>query len=352
MFEEEPYDHLPPDLLLERKLLIEEIFAAFDGISRDGGVSWTEAQLLDNFASPEECAAGRAEDQEPNWQALLEDLRWNHPDGFEWCFLDATGFAYYLPAGMMRSIQAGDDQGVGLILSVLCRDMYYADREEWGRSPLDLRQALVVKRFLKYMKTLAPEDKVWLNALAEGWDKVDGTPAVPARSRVSQSTDHVNERNALKSVIFAAFGHVTREGGVSWRETVVVDDNGSDIERVTARLKDTENCWQELIDDDSWDPEMGVGGWPFLDAVGFRYYLPAAMIRSLDTGFDVGIQSCLTLPRYSLRSHTLQQWSALDPGQKYAISRFIRFMRTIDFYREGWRNAFASYWESLPKLDR
>jgi hypothetical protein len=159
-------------------------------------------------------------------------------------------------------------------------------------------------------------------------------------------------------VIEAAFGAVTREGGVSWSESRVIDDNGSQMERDAARAKDAESSWQALVDDERWDPEMGIGGWSFLDPVGFRYYLPAAMMRGLKTGYDVGIQFHLTLPKRFLREHTLTNWSLLDPGQRYAVARFIRTMIEIEedsgdpINVANWRRTFASYWTSLPKLER
>ncbi len=166
MFEEEPYDHLPPELLAERQSLIDEIFAAFDGISREGGVSWTEAQLLDNFATPEECAAARVADKE-TWQELLADPHWRS-DGFEWCFLDPNGLAYYLPAGIIRTVQTGWDLDVGFILSQPNKDTYHENRFEETIMAFSLRQALAVKRFLIYMDAI-DSDPRWCKALENGW---------------------------------------------------------------------------------------------------------------------------------------------------------------------------------------
>ena len=167
---------MPPWLLAERQALIEEILAAFEGISREGGVSWTEAQLLDNFASPEECAAERAADG-ATWQELLADLHWRS-DGFEWCFLDLIGLAYYLPAGMIRTIQAGSDLEVGFILSLPNQDEYHENRFEELVAPLSLRQALAVKRFLIYMEAISPDYGAWRKALENGWGYVGETGPV------------------------------------------------------------------------------------------------------------------------------------------------------------------------------
>jgi len=95
--------------------------------------------------------------------------------------------------------------------------------------------------------------------------------------------------------IYESFADVGREGGVSWSETVVLDDRGTDEERAEARAQDTETSWQELIDDSEWQPELSFD-WYFLDAIGFRYYLPAAMIRCVRSGYNnENIALCLTL---------------------------------------------------------
>jgi hypothetical protein len=81
--------------------------------------------------------------------------------------------------------------------------------------------------------------------------------------------------------VYAAFKGVTREGGVSWSETRVMDGFGTEEQCVAARASDTEHSWEELVDDPRWRADMGVGGFAFLDAIGFRYYLAPALIREL-----------------------------------------------------------------------
>jgi len=89
--------------------------------------------------------------------------------------------------------------------------------------------------------------------------------------------DHLQaERKALINEIHAAFDGVTREGGVSWSETKLLDDWGESKGRAgaEARAKDTDQSWAELTVSEQWSAGVGVGGWSFLDPIAMRYYLP------------------------------------------------------------------------------
>lgn len=82
--------------------------------------------------------------------------------------------------------------------------------------------------------------------------------------------DLQSEHQALIKEIHAAFAGVSREGGVSWSETRVLDMYGSDDERKAARAQDTDRSWSELVDDPKWY-EIGIGGFSFLDPISVRY---------------------------------------------------------------------------------
>lgn len=91
--------------------LIEEITVAFDGVSREGGVSLHEAEALDAYGSQKQLAAARALDTEKEWQQVPdEDLR-THDSALS--FLDPIGFHYYIPAFMvwdLRNIDNSDPE--------------------------------------------------------------------------------------------------------------------------------------------------------------------------------------------------------------------------------------------------
>ncbi len=128
-------------------------------------------------------------------------------------------------------------------------------------------------------------------------------------------------RNAIVAEIYCAFQNVTREGGVSWSESVALDDYGGPDVCEAARLGDTDANWGELVDDERWVPDCGSGGFNFLDANGFRYYLPPAMVRSLRSSQDEGIRLKLA----ALQNRP-EQFSVLDQRQRRCVARFLLYM--------------------------
>ena len=100
----EPYDIPFYD---ERKAaLIEEITAAFDGVSRAGGVSMSEAKVIDDYGSDAERAAARLRDTDTYWQDVPdEQLALNWPLHF----FDPIGFRYYVPAYITYHLRWVDD---------------------------------------------------------------------------------------------------------------------------------------------------------------------------------------------------------------------------------------------------
>lgn len=167
--------------------------------------------------------------------------------------------------------------------------------------------------------------------------------------RKQLSTEQLGaERDALIQEIHAAFKGVTREGGVSWSESVVIDDGGSDEKRQRVRSQDRETSWEELIDDSNWRSDRGVGGFSFLDPIGFRYYLAPAMIRCTrpdDGGSMNGFRLTIPTEDPSSRAHKLEQLSSLDQRQRACVVRFLRYM--ID---ASWLDAIESGEEEYARI--
>jgi hypothetical protein len=134
------------------------------------------------------------------------------------------------------------------------------------------------------------------------------------------------ERDALLMDIETTFGGVTRVGGVSWSESAVADRYGSAEEFEQAKLKDRDRRWQDLVDDPNWESSPGIGGWSFLDPIAFRYYLPAAMVRSIRFGYDVGVLFHLHLSSPDLIEDTREKWSELDLPQRHCVRRYLEYM--------------------------
>ncbi len=93
------------------------------------------------------------------------------------------------------------------------------------------------------------------------------------------SKDAVAERDAIIAEIHAAFGDVRRgPTAMSWQQTTAASLY-EDV--VAARELDTDTRWTELVDDETWQPFPGAGGFVYLNVEGFQYYLPPTMIRML-----------------------------------------------------------------------
>lgn len=159
------------------------------------------------------------------------------------------------------------------------------------------------------------------------------------------------ERLLLLDEIHSAFKDVSREGGVSWSESDVIDDYGSDEERASARALDKDASWTQLVDDPKWNPEPGIGGFSFMDAIGFRYYLPAAMIRCVRSGHDEGIQFHLDVggSTEELHAHNVARVAALDQRQRRCVAMFLRYMVAVssqqdDYEAKAWLAALDSHW--------
>ncbi len=161
---------------------------------------------------------------------------------------------------------------------------------------------------------------------------------------------------ALLAYIHDAFKGVTREGGVSWSQAGVIDGHGTEAEEIAARESDVDTRWQDVLDDASFNPDASWGGFSFLDPIGFRYYLPPAMIRCIEESRDCKLCSHLKLAPRGDGSHgwTLKKWSLLSRKQSLCVKAFIQYMidlaevSDLSYEREWWTEALDSHWGTLP----
>ena len=95
---------------VRRENLVTRIYAVFAGVTREGGVSWSEADFLDG--PPRKIADRlkyRANDNDENWESLVEDPKFKFGPGIGGLgFLDAVGFRYYLAPSMIRALRGED----------------------------------------------------------------------------------------------------------------------------------------------------------------------------------------------------------------------------------------------------
>ncbi|MBX3120540.1 MAG: hypothetical protein KF784_15885 [Fimbriimonadaceae bacterium] len=161
----------PNDLHIEHNDLIEEIYVAFAGVTREDGISWSEADVLDNYGSMEERLAAQASDKDTTWQSLVDDATWNPDHTSHLSFLDAVGFRYYLAPAMVRGIRAGTSEIV-FHLTLPKSSLRSYTLEKW--SLLTPEQMRCVKRFIVFMD--AAEEGCgadWMDAFYSYWDKVE-----------------------------------------------------------------------------------------------------------------------------------------------------------------------------------
>ncbi len=156
------------------------------------------------------------------------------------------------------------------------------------------------------------------------------------------------ELRSLEAQILSAFRGVTRDGGVSWSESRIIDHYGTDEEREQARKLDTEASWEDLIDSPAWTCHVGIGGFNFLDPIGFRYYLAAAMARLTrgDDDPDQVLAFVLNIDSDFSREHI----SLLTQDQAAVVARFLRTMAELytaqgdDTGGAHFATAYESHW--------
>ena len=168
--------------------------------------------------------------------------------------------------------------------------------------------------------------------------------------------DLEKERAAVLSAIHEAFAGVTREGGVSWSETDLLDGGRGWPELLAeARKNDLDTRWEELTDDPNWDAWPGGGGFSFLDPIGFTYYLPPALIRiataSEPSGLEESMQYHLSVPKHG-QGPLARDF--LNEAQRKAVARFLLFMTKLTVARgddevsiECACEAYGNYWPTL-----
>ena len=143
---------------------------------------------------------------------------------------------------------------------------------------------------------------------------------------------------------------------MSLREADVIDDYGDEKARKAARLQDERWDWNAVSRED-----IARRHWAFtfLDAEGFRYYLPAVMSWAIEESSkrdfdDTSLGSVLysLTPRHPRRStgrddrfHALI--SLISPPQRHAIRQFLWWL-VSEFSDEEAFEALDLYWKNEP----
>ncbi|RYG32934.1 hypothetical protein EON81_19455 [bacterium] len=167
----------------------------------------------------------------------------------------------------------------------------------------------------------------------------------------------VVERDALIAEIYGAFADVDREGGVSWSEAMAIDNYEPPEVRQAARDGDSEDGWRSLVDDPAFTYHELSSEWSFLDSIGFRYYLPVFLIKSVRAGWIVSGSSHLIRrtskhPGVSLLDENIE---LLSMRQQRCVRRFLEYLDVVGVYLSGAENteyvrdALESYWINVPE---
>lgn len=163
---------------------------------------------------------------------------------------------------------------------------------------------------------------------------------------VTNKLDHAAAEKLLTS-IREAFDDVEREDGISLREAEVIDDCGGEREQRKARRLDNESHWSEVTFEDL---ERYHWMFTYLDAKGFRYYLPAVMSLAInelpkrDCDSPSSLLSCLT-PRKNRSNEIFERYIALLSQSQKEVVRTFRWWLIDSYYAEDAFIALDRYWE-------
>jgi hypothetical protein len=165
------------------------------------------------------------------------------------------------------------------------------------------------------------------------------------------SEEMESRKRALIAEVYAAFEGVSREGGVSWSQSEAELMYRTPEEHAEAAKRDTDACWQDLVDS-SWRDDQGVGGFNFLDEISCRYYLPAVLVRDLRHG-ESTLEFHLNCPPPGAKRRDVQikQWSRLNDRQRRCIAEFVQFaIARARFAGDGFslrsfQQAWDNYWK-------
>lgn len=134
----------------------------------------------------------------------------------------------------------------------------------------------------------------------------------------------ISKRTAVVKAIRAAFKEVTLGQGISLRQA-----NVSDLYAESLTLSEFKALPQgEVTDDWSRIPlaELEIDSIANLDAEGFRYYIPALMLRLLEH-YDNSMRVISTLsslyPKKDSWEYDMSRYSLLTADQKSAIAFFL-----------------------------
>ena len=142
-----------------------------------------------------------------------------------------------------------------------------------------------------------------------------------------------DKQKALLKETRVAFGSVQRGNGITLHQAQAIDDYAGPEQELAARRLDTDRKWEDVPEQDIVRHYTAL---TFLDADGFRYYIPAYMSFAVKH-YKCGSFDFLILDHilYALNpgdgpelpEWKIEQFEILDEGQKEVVCRFLHFMK-------------------------
>jgi hypothetical protein len=160
------------------------------------------------------------------------------------------------------------------------------------------------------------------------------------------------KKEQIKKIIEAAFNGVTLDGGISLEQTKVIDNygRGVSVEEFTA-LPNNEvtNNWKQIPISQLDEAECLA----HFDRKGFKYYIPALMLRLLEN-YDP--ESMMTIGTLSILYPETETWAylytLLTEEQYQAIALFLKELPNLvelDTFEDKKvvERAFNNYWSKF-----
>lgn len=166
----------------------------------------------------------------------------------------------------------------------------------------------------------------------------------------------------LRDLIIAAFRDVTLDGGISLWQGEVCDNYGRDNDgRAVSEAKFNAIPRTELTEDWSALPLAELESYPYLaylDARGFRYYIPAFLLAWLEDPSGRSMRGISTLsslyPKRDSWLYHMEHYELLSDAQRTAIAHFLHELQhNLPAQAEDQRiasRALRDYWQQfLPR---
>ena len=159
-------------------------------------------------------------------------------------------------------------------------------------------------------------------------------------------------KTELETLIKTAFKDVTLDGGISLHQAAVIDNYGEGVtaeEFAALPTQEITNDWTAITDEII---EEFCRITSHLDAKGFRYYIPALVLGSLNELFEVAQWTSYALcPELgNLWEHKMMHYSLLNQEQRSAIAQFLCWFPQL--HNDSWDNEFfdnalKNYWHQF-----